>query len=396
MTIAIYIENYECGGLDTVILNKIKNWPNNDKFIIFYNQDYKQINDILKNELNNRRVDFVNINIFSLEKIYSKLTTNQTKIFIRVAGVFLRYYFFILNFFKILCVLKKYKITELFIHNGGYPGGLSTVPCALAFYVATKKKSKYIIHSLPSKISLFNFVYEYTSDKLISYFCKIIFVSKFSCKLMNLRRFANFQSTIILNGSEIKNLKIKKKNSVVTNFFFSGRICKEKGILFILKNFESLWAKEKIKFKLTICGKISKEIFKEFKFYLNLSKIKNKINYLGFINNKKIKYQLNEADYLILPSLNIENLSMSAIEAFSVGVPIIASNVGSIKELTGSNNLNSLFKSGSDLDFKKNIMKILRESRKLRLKKRHGVKEIFLSKFTAKKMTKKYFKLISE
>ena len=143
MTIAIYIENYVCGGLDSVILNKIKNWPNNDKFIIFYNQDYKQINDILKNELNNRRVDFVNINIFSLEKIYSRLRTNQTKIFIRIAGVFLRYFFFILNFYRILCVLKKYKITELFIHNGGYPGGLSTVPCALAFYIATKKKSKY-------------------------------------------------------------------------------------------------------------------------------------------------------------------------------------------------------------------------------------------------------------
>ena len=87
---------------------------------------------------------------------------------------------------------------------------------------------------------------------------------------------------------------------------------------------------------------------------------------------------------------------MSAIEAFSVGVPLIASNVGSIKELTGSNNLNSLFKSGSDLDFKKKIIKILRESRKLRLKKRHGVKKNFLSKFTAKKMAKKYFKLISE
>ena len=95
MTIAIYIENYECGGLDAVIVNKIKNWPKNDKFIIFYNKDYKQINDILKNELINYKVDFVNINIFSLEKIYSRLRADQTKIFIRIAGVFIRYYFFI-------------------------------------------------------------------------------------------------------------------------------------------------------------------------------------------------------------------------------------------------------------------------------------------------------------
>ena len=38
-------------------------------------------------------------------------------------------------------------------------------------------------------------------------------------------------------GSKLENLKRKRKNSNITNFFFSGRICKEKGILFILRNF---------------------------------------------------------------------------------------------------------------------------------------------------------------
>ena len=44
---------------------------------------------------------------------------------------------------------------------------------------------------------------------------------------------------------------------------------------------------------------------------------------------------------------------MSAIEAFSVGVPIIASDVGAIRELSGDNNFNLLFKPGSDSDFQK-------------------------------------------
>ena len=393
MTIAIYIENYECGGLDTVIVNKIKYWPKNDRFIIFYNQDYKQIENILKNGLKNYKVDFVRINIHSLDKIYSKLRTPKLKNFIRILSVVTRYYFFILNFVKILSVFKKYKIAELFIHNGGYPGALSTVPCVLAFYLLNKKKAKYVIHSLPSKISFFNFIYEFISDKLISNFSKIIFVSKFSCKLMNLRRYTNSKSKIILNGSKLENLKRKRKNSNITNFFFSGRICKEKGILFILRNFENLYINHKIKFKLIICGKVSKEIYKKFKFYIKLSSIRKRINYLGFIKNNKIKQELIKADYLILASLNIENLSMSAIEAFSVGVPIIASDVGAIRELSGDNNFNLLFKPGSDSDFQKKIIKIIRESHKLRFNKSRNVKKFFLSKFKAEKMASQYFKL---
>ena len=105
---------------------------------------------------------------------------------------------------------------------------------------------------------------------------------------MNLRRYINFQSKIILNGAEIKNFKIKRKNLLTTNFFFSGRICEEKGILFILKNFENLYLNKKIKFKLFICGKISKNIFKQFKFYIDASPIKDRIIYLGFVNGQLI------------------------------------------------------------------------------------------------------------
>jgi glycosyltransferase involved in cell wall biosynthesis len=393
MTIAIYIESYISGGMDTVIVNKIKNWPTKTRFIIFYNKDYEEVKLILIKELKKFKVTFVNINIFSTEKIYKSLDSKWLVFLTRISSVVLRYLFFILNLLKIIKIFKKYNINHIFIHNGGYPGALSTVPCAVGFYMVTKKKSNYVIHSLPYKISFVNFIYEYLSDRLVSYFCKIIFVSKFSCKLMNLRRYINFQSKIILNGAEIKNFKIKRKNLLTTNFFFSGRICEEKGILFILKNFENLYLNKKIKFKLFICGKISKNIFKQFKFYIDASPIKDKIIYLGFVNNERIQYQLSKVDYLILPSLNIENLSMSAIEAFSVGTPIIASNLESIRELVGSNKCNLLFKSGSDLDFKKKILKIINESSKLRLIKRKKVKFFFLNKFSAKNMSKEYFKL---
>ena len=344
MAIGIYIESYETGGVDSVIANKIKYWPKNDKFIIFYNEEYREINKILKPELKDK-VKFIKLNIFTIESICHRFKLNNIKIFIRLLGVMAKYFFFIINFLNAIKILNENKIENLFIHNGGYPGGLSTIPFALAFYLKKKKKSQYIIHSLPLKISYLNFFYEYLSDKLLSNFTELIFVSKFSSALMFSRRYLNCKHKIIFNGSRIPDFKIKIKKNSITTFIYVGR--------------------------------------------------KNKIKYYGFIKNKFVQKKISNADYLILPSIQIENLSMSVIESFSVGVPVIASNVGAIKEICGKNNANILFNPESNNDFRKKIIRIINEDIKKRLYKKKIINNIFLKKFTALGMSKKYSLLIN-
>ena len=394
MVIGIYIESYETGGVDSVIANKIKYWPKNDKFIIFYNEEYREINKILKPELRDK-VKFIKLNIFTIESICHRFKLNNIKIFIRLLGIVAKYFFFIINFLNAIKILNENKIENLFIHNGGYPGGLSTIPFALAFYLKKKKKCQYIIHSFPLKISYLNFFYEYFSDKLLSNFKKLIFVSKFSSALMLARRYLNCKYKIIFNGSRIPDFKIKIKKNSITNFIYVGRINKEKGILFILKNFEELLKNKIDKFNIILYGKISNEVRIQMKYFLNNSLLKNKIKYYGFIKNKFVQKKISNADYLILPSIQIENLSMSAIESFSVGVPVIASNVGAIKEICGKNNANILFDPGSGNDFRKKIIKIINEDIKKRVYKKRIINKIFLKKFTALVMSKKYSLLIN-
>jgi glycosyltransferase involved in cell wall biosynthesis len=394
MVIGIYIESYETGGVDSVILNKIKYWPKNDKFIIFYNKEYREINKILKPELKDK-VKFIKLNILTIESICHRFKLNNIKIFIRLLGMMAKYFFFIINFLNAIKILNENKIENLFIHNGGYPGGLSTIPFALAFYLKKKKKSKYIIHSLPLKISYLNFFYEYLSDKLLSNFTELIFVSKFSSALMFSRRFLNCKHKIIFNGSRIPDFKIKIKKNSITTFIYVGRINKEKGILFILKNFEELLKNKIDKFNIILCGKISNEVLIQMKYFLKNSLLKNKIKYYGFIKNKFVQKKISNADYLILPSIQIENLSMSVIESFSVGVPVIASNVGAIKEICGKNNANILFNPESNNDFRKKIIKIINEDIKKRVYKKKIINNIFLKKFTALEMSKKYSLLMN-
>ena len=393
MAIGIYLESYETGGVDSVIANKIKYWPRKDEFIIFYNAEFKGIDKILKYELNNK-TKFIRLNIFTVESIIRRYKLHNIKIIIRFIGILAKYFLFIINFFIAIQVFNKHKIENLFIHNGGYPGGLSTIPFALAFYLK-KKKCLYIIHSIPMRISFINFFYEYLSDKLLSNFVQLIFVSKFSSKLMFIRRYVSCKYKIILNGSRIIKYKKNKIRNTITNFIYVGRINQEKGILFILKNFEEL-VKNKIKnFNIILYGEISEEVKTQMKYYLNNSLIKKNIKYHGFLKNKFVANKISNADYLILPSLNVENLSMSVIESFSVGVPVIASNVGAIKEICGNNNANVFFNPKSHNDFKKKITEIVNENKKNRFNKKKIVNNIFLDKFTATNMSKNYFSLIN-
>jgi glycosyltransferase involved in cell wall biosynthesis len=155
-------------------------------------------------------------------------------------------------------------------------------------------------------------------NKLLSNFTQLIFVSKFSSALMFARRYLNCEYKIIFNGSRIPDFKIKIKKNLITNFIYVGRINKEKGILFILKNFEELLKNKIDKFNIILCGKISNEVRIQMKYFLNKSLLKNKIKYYGFIKNKFVQKKISNADYLILPSIQIENLQTLLYQIHSV------------------------------------------------------------------------------
>ena len=54
MNIVLFTEIFDCGGIDTFIINLVSNWPNKiDKFILISNEDYPGL-QIIKRELNDK------------------------------------------------------------------------------------------------------------------------------------------------------------------------------------------------------------------------------------------------------------------------------------------------------------------------------------------------------
>lgn len=101
---------------------------------------------------------------------------------------------------------------------------------------------------------------------------------------------------------------------------FVGRLTPEKGIAALL----SVWGSTKrtVPLKVAGDGPLGGEV----------AKIASgaHIEYLGAQPREKIQELMREAAFLVFPSIWYEGLPMVIIEAFSVGLPVLASNLGSM------------------------------------------------------------------
>lgn len=134
---------------------------------------------------------------------------------------------------------------------------------------------------------------------------------------------------------------IEVMNSDKEYYLYLGRLSIEKGIKTMLKAFGESKADLKIAGK----GPLEEEV----KFYIGQNKNKN-ISYEGFVTGDQKYKLLKGAKALIVPSEWYENLPTNVIEAFSMGVPVIAADTGGLGTMI-EHGINGLkFKMGESED----------------------------------------------
>lgn len=107
-------------------------------------------------------------------------------------------------------------------------------------------------------------------------------------------------------------------------FLFVGRLSEEKGILTLLQAWEKLPANYVL--KIVGDGSLQDKVIKI------AERLKN-IDYLGRLPKEKVIEVMRDAISLIFPSEWYEGLPMVIVEAFSVGLPVVTSNLGSMSAL---------------------------------------------------------------
>lgn len=191
-----------------------------------------------------------------------------------------------------------------------------------------------------STISAMEFNFNKYFFSFEKYFSKIIAVSNFAyIKHVNAfpDRASIFTQLYNFYKESAQPFSLNKRGDY---FLYYGRLSSEKGLDILL----DAWSKVNINTKLKIAG-IGSDI-------AELLRIKEKqglsnVDFIGHTEGQKLIEIINNAAFIIVPSILYENNPLTVIEAYSQGKPVIASNVGGLPEIVQDGKTGFLFEMGN-------------------------------------------------
>lgn len=192
-------------------------------------------------------------------------------------------------------------------------------------------------------LSLEAYIRKYFINPL-DYVDHFIFVSRFSReKHIEFNPAFLNKSSLLYNFSIIpETIKSSQKGRYL---LFFGRLSKEKGLLTLLDAIQDT----QVILKIVGAGPLQKDV-EEY-----VRKNKN-IEFLGYKSGEDLRKVIEEAMFIIVPSEWYENNPMTVIEAYSLGVPVIASDSGGLPEIVKDSVTGYIFKSRDKADLQKVIM----------------------------------------
>jgi glycosyltransferase involved in cell wall biosynthesis len=114
------------------------------------------------------------------------------------------------------------------------------------------------------------------------------------------------------------------------------------------------------------------------------SEASDSISFLGNVSREEAMNRISRAKLLIVPSLCLEGFPMVVQEAFALGVPVAASNIGSLPSLIADNKNGKLFIPGDAGDILSCVTGLLADDTRLRILGESARCE-FDEKYTAEK-----------
>jgi glycosyltransferase involved in cell wall biosynthesis len=164
-----------------------------------------------------------------------------------------------------------------------------------------------------------------------SYISKFIFVSKFS-KSIHLK----YKPTIKNKAVQIYNFQPDSPLETMpcrrgNYFLYFGRLSFEKGLLTLM---EAVKQCNKYELKISGDGPLLNLILED---------IKENISYCGFNTGKQLEDLIKNCSYVVVPSEWYETFGMVILEAYSLGKPVIAADIGGIPEIVLRNETGFLF-----------------------------------------------------
>jgi glycosyltransferase involved in cell wall biosynthesis len=197
--------------------------------------------------------------------------------------------------------------------------------------------------------------------------------------------------TLIPSGIIIKNefeYINEVKNKLNKYILYIGRIMEAKGLEILIEAYKKVIdVNNSVELVLLGSINIDKSFFNFIKDKIVEYQLKNKIIFCGSVPHSRVYNFLKNAEVLVLPSLKMkfeEGLPNVILEAFKMGCPVVASNVGGIPELIINFDNGLLFEPSNPNDLFNKIIYIIKNpdfrSKIIKNAKEYLIKERDLNK----------------
>ncbi len=221
-------------------------------------------------------------------------------------------------------------------------------------------KLEYMLHEA-NRFKLFFIRY------ILSRMSRIVVLSNHMCQVISQTSITQTPVVVLGNPSTISFEHVHQKNANQSNhvtLLFVGHIKPEKGLLDLLAAYMDLKTDKEIAIRLIIVGAgdtQKNEDYVKKEFYNAGAK---DVIFTGVLNGEALVKVYSDADIFVLPS-HSEDQPLTILEAMSCGVPIVASDVGSISEVV-INGINGFLIQPKDIDGLKNRLDLLCRDKQLR------------------------------
>jgi L-malate glycosyltransferase len=403
MKICFFTENYYEGGLDTFLINLVNSWPNErDDLTLICNNSHAGINTISKKI-------YRPFNIYQYKRIFTS-HMSRGKIFPWAEPSLLIHKFFSISFkilqypilfpwyvFSLTIFFLKSDYDRLMVVNGGYPASLLCRSASIGWWLSRKKPLSVMnFHNSTSLSPWYYKIFENFIDRLVlKSSSHIISVSKNCLSSLNNRdEFSHsIKLSYIYNGIEKPKTIIQNNEKILANSPYCLMLAtyeERKGHHYLLRAFQEV-VEEFDDIHLQIYGYGSdgeKKIVSDEISRLNL---KDKVILGDF--KAQVNSLIANASVLVVPSQAYESFGLTIIEAMSLGVPVVTTDVGGMPEVMGLSEAGFICSKDNHQEFANAIKNILR-NKELAFKLGQNGKTAFNERFLASKMSKQYAKLI--
>ena len=215
------------------------------------------------------------------------------------------------------------------------------------YYMATinRCKKNSLLASLLTSIKSYAHL-SLNIQKKISYFiCPSDFMYK---------KFIDFgwsKEKLVVLKNFIKSNNYDKKKKFNDYILFFGGLNDWKGVNTLLRTAKII---PKIKIKIAGKGPMLKKLIK----FKEDNKLTN-VSFIGYLNGKELLKNISNASLSVVPSECYENCPYSILESYSLGTPVIGSNIGGIPELINEGKTGFLFEAKNHKELANKIILLM-------------------------------------